>query len=290
MSSLTARRGALFICVAAAAWGTGGAAGKLLFEHGGLDAVGASFWRYLLGAGFLLLVTRTTRRSGTGAAPASGTLRHTLVVGAGMAIYQTAYFGAIAESGVAVATVVTMGATTLFAAAGSRVFLGERLGGAGLIALPAALSGLVMLTAEQTGSSTPLGIALALLSAAGYAAVTLYTKSAGHHNDPATTTAGAFAVGALCLAPFATLPHVSLETVALLLYLGAIPTALAYALFFRALTTVRASTAAILSLGEAVGAAALGTLLLGEPLTLLSAMGGAVLLASVVVLTVQGQR
>ncbi|WP_084960187.1 DMT family transporter [Thermoactinospora rubra] len=285
-TSLSARRGALYVCLSAAAWGTGGAAGKLLFASGGLDAVGVSLWRYLLGALFLL---------GTGGLVTSlraARKRHIAFVGAGMALYQTAYFAAIAEAGVAVATVVTMGGTTIVVAAAGRVLLGERIGRVGLAALVAALAGLALL-ATGTGNGgagsggTALGVALSLCSAAGYGAVTLYGRR--HRADPTATTVGGFAVGAACLIPFALtgrlLPELTAESVLLLLYLGAVPTALAYALFFRALTAVSATTASVLSLGEAVGAAALGVLVLGEPLTLQAAIGGGVLLCAVVVLT-----
>jgi DME family drug/metabolite transporter len=300
---VSARRGAFYASVAATAWGTGGVAGSLLFQSGGLGPVGVSLWRYLLGAAFLLAAARLT------AGPAL-TLRglfhrRTLLVGAGMAVYQTAYFGAIAQSGVAVATVVTMGATPVLAALGGRFLLGERLGRGALAALATALAGLLALTGEAalggtgTGTAAPggsgagvAGILLALLSAAGYAGVTLHSRR--HHDDPRGTAVGGFAVAALCLAPFAlaggVLPQVSGSSVALLLYLGAVPTALAYALFFRALTALDAITVSVISLGEAAGAAVLGVVLLGERLTPLGWCGCALLLAAVVVLAVRPEN
>ncbi|WP_336206129.1 DMT family transporter [Nonomuraea sp. LPB2021202275-12-8] len=274
MTDLSTRRATLYVATAAAAWGTGGAAGSLLFASGGLDPLDVSFWRYLLGAAFLLPLSkpRIWRVN-----------RRVALVGIGMAVYQTAYFAAIAESGVAVATVVTMGATPLFTALGSRFLLGERLGGAGLLALVTALTGLLLLTGEAavgTAGSAPAGVGLALLSAAGYAAVTLFSRR--HHDDPEGTAVGGFVVGAICLAPFALaggmLPEASWESVGLLLYLGAVPTALAYALFFRALTALSATTVSIVSLGEAAGAAVLGVVLFGERLTPVAWFGCVLLL------------
>ncbi|GAA3676214.1 EamA family transporter [Nonomuraea antimicrobica] len=288
MTHVSARRGTFYVSVAATAWGTGGAAGSLLFETGGLGPVGVSLWRYLLGAAFLLVLARRARVGGLLNGPLNGRL---LVVGAGMAVYQTAYFAAIAHSGVAVATVVTMGATPVFTALGSRFLLRERLGRVGLVALAAALAGLVLLTGEaavQARASSALGVAFALTSAAGYAGVTLLSR---RHNgdDPVTVAVGGFVVGAVCLAPFAltegVVPVLTWETVALLVYLGAVPTALAYGLFFRALTALRATTVSIISLGEAVGAALLGVVVFGERLTPAAWCGCALLLAAVVVLT-----
>ncbi|MEV0597156.1 DMT family transporter [Nonomuraea cavernae] len=283
MTPVSARRGALYVSVAATAWGTGGAAGSLLFQSGGLGPVGVSLWRYLLGAAFLLALTRLTGGRFDRLSP------RVVVVGAGMAVYQTAYFASIAESGVAVATVVTMGATPVFTALGGRILLRERLGRVGLTALAAALAGLALLTGESAveGGGGLAGIAFALLSAAGYAGVTVFSRR--HQDDPQGTAVGGFLVGAICLAPFAladgVLPELSLPSVALLLYLGAVPTALAYGLFFRALTALDATTVSIISLVEAVGAAVLGVVLFGERLTPLAWGGCALLLAAVVVLT-----
>ncbi|MFC4008028.1 DMT family transporter [Nonomuraea purpurea] len=279
MTHVSARRGTLYVCVAATAWGTGGAAGSLLFETGGLGPVGVSLWRYLLGAAFLLALRPSPVRLN----------RRVLVVGAGMAVYQTAYFAAIAHSGVAVATVVTMGATPVFTALGSRFLLREPLGRVARAALAAALIGLVLLTGEtalQSRTYSIAGIAAALASAAGYAGVTLFSRV--HKDDSQGTAVGGLLVGAACLVPFAlvegVVPEVSAVSVALLLYLGAVPTALAYGLFFRALTALRATTVSIISLGEAVGAAMLGVVLFGEQLTPLAWSGCVLLLAAVAVL------
>ncbi|MEW9551378.1 DMT family transporter [Nonomuraea sp. NPDC050783] len=295
MTHVSARRGAVYVSVAATAWGTGGAAGSLLFDLGGLGPVGVSLWRYLLGAAFLLALAPRPARFG----------RRVVPIGAGMALYQTAYFAAIDRAGVAVATVVTMGATPVLAALGSRFLLRERLGALALGSLAAALAGLVLLTAETAlngtvsnsaalngtgpgaGGSAAAGIGFALASAAGYAGVTLLSRHR-RDDDPAGTAAGGFVVAAACLAPFAltghVVPEVSPASVALLLYLGAVPTALAYGLFFRALTVLRATTVSIISLGEAVGAALLGVLLFGERLAPLAWCGCALLLAAVAVL------
>lgn len=281
MTDLSPRRATVYVAIAAAAWGTGGAAGALLFASGGLDALDVSFWRYLLGAAFLLPFTpvRLWRPNGRVA-----------LVGLGMAVYQTAYFAAIAESGVAVATVVTMGATPLFTALGSRLFLGERLGRTGLYALVTALAGLLLLTggtalAADPGGGAAAGVGLGSLSAAGYAAVTLFSRR--YRDEPEGMAVGGFVVGAICLAPLAlaggVLPRVSWESVALLVYLGVVPTALAYGLFFRALTALRATTVSIVSLGEAAGAAVLGVLLFGERLTPAAWTGCALLLLAMVI-------
>ncbi|NUR82595.1 MAG: EamA family transporter, partial [Nonomuraea sp.] len=158
------------------------------------------------------------------------------------------------------------------------------------LSLVAALAGLGLLTGGPAGG-TLAGIGFALLSAFGYAGVTLLSRGS---DDPGGTAVGGFLVGALCLLPLALvdgfLPHVSLASVGLLVYLGAVPTALAYGLFFRALTALSAITVSIISLVEAAGAAVLGVLVFGERLSVLGWAGCGCLLAAVVVLTVRAER
>ncbi|SEM68664.1 DMT family transporter [Nonomuraea pusilla] len=346
MTHVSARRGAAYASAAALAWGTGGAAGSLLFQTGGLGPVGVSFWRYLLGAAFLLGVAACAAQRSPGgpfarpvALVAGAGRPRVLVAGVGMAVYQTAYFAGIAHAGVAVATVVTMGATPLFTALGGRLLLGERVGGTGLVSLAAALAGLALLSGVPGSGAAgpgPAGIGFSLLSAAGYAAVTLHSRR--HRDDPQGMAVGGFLVGAACLAPFALadgvlpgtgpsspapgsgmaslvpgsgtswfvpgsgtswfvpgsgtswfVPGSGTVSVALLVYLGAVPTALAYALFFRALTALRATTVAVISLGEAVGAALLGVALFGERLTAAAWCGCALLLAAVAVPAIKAE-
>ncbi|MGI5273982.1 DMT family transporter [Nonomuraea sp. CA-218870] len=294
MTQLSIRRATGYVVTAAAAWGTGGAAGSLLFAAGGLDALDVTFWRFLLGAAFLLPLLGPLL--GAARSLLDRDLRgHVLVVGAGMAVYQAAYFAAIAGSGVAVATVITMGATPVFTALGGRLFLRERLGVPGLAALLAALTGLALLVAGSPGENpAPLdpdpvlagtagpeaaavpgdplaGAGYAMLSAFGYAGVTLLSRrrgTAAEPGSPLVTAAVGFLVGAACVLPFAlaggVLPRLGWESAALLVFLGAVPTALAYGLFFRALGTLSATTVAIVSLGEAAFAALVGVVLLGE--------------------------
>ncbi|WP_433364909.1 EamA family transporter [Streptosporangium sp. CA-115845] len=309
MTHVSVRRGLLYVSIAATAWGTGGAAGALLYQAGGLGPVAVSFWRFAAGAAMLLLAGRllglgetrpagddpalggtplTIRRPRLGAA-----LGRILVTGVAMAVYQTAYFAAIAGSGLAVATVVTIGATPVLVAAGGRLLLGERLGAAGLGAVTIALTGLAMLTLDD-GSATfsAAGIGWALLSAAGYAGVTLLNRASS--GEPYRTAMGGFVVGGLCLLPVALaqglLPSGDpLASWAIIAFLGTVPTALAYGLFFTGLAAVRATTASVISLVEPVGAALLGILLLGERLTLPAACGGVLLLGAVALLAA-GER
>jgi DME family drug/metabolite transporter len=214
----------------------------------------------------------------------------TAVTGFGLAVFQTAYFAAVSATGLAVATVVTLGVGPVLIALGARLTLGERLGRGGVLAVTGALAGLGVLFAGGGDSSVDArGVLLALVTAAGYSAMTLLTRRWGRGGgaDATADAVGAFAVTAPCLLPFAVaeglLPH-SAEPVGVLVlpaYIAAVPTALAYALYFAGAAVVRSATVFVITLLEPVSAAVPAVVLLGEPLTVTTLDGTLPLPASV---------
>jgi DME family drug/metabolite transporter len=292
-SRLPVGRGLLYLIVAGAAWGTAGAAASLVYRTSDLGAVALSFWRCAAGLVLLLAARRLRPRAGT-ATPAPEPLRRralrTGVTGVGLAVFQTAYFAAVDATGLAVATVVTLGAGPVLIALGARLTLGERLGRAGALAVAGALAGLGVLFLGGEGTAVrPTGVLLALLSAAGYSAMTLLTRRWGRDGgvDASAITVGAFAVTALCLLPFALaeglVPHSAepARVLALLAYIAAVPTALAYALYFAGAAVVRSATVSVIMLLEPVSAAVLAVAVLGEHLTAATLVGTLLMLGSV---------
>ncbi|MEU0597066.1 EamA family transporter [Streptomyces sp. NPDC006393] len=290
-SGLPIGRGLLCLIVAGAAWGTAGAAASLVHRASDMGPAALSFWRCAAGA-LLLLAVRLLRPRVRAAVPVPlgrGLLRAG-ATGAGLAVFQTAYFYAVAATGLAVATVVTLGAGPVLIALGARLTLGERLGRAGLIAVAGALAGLGVLVLGGGGAGAhPWGVLLALLSAAGYSVMTLLTRRWGRAGqaDGSATTVGAFAVAGLCLLPFALVeglvPHTAepLRLLWLLAYIGTVPTALAYTLYFAGAAVVRSATVSVIMLLEPVCAAVLAVTLLGERLTAATLVGTALMLGSV---------
>jgi DME family drug/metabolite transporter len=290
-TTLPVGRGVFYILVAAVAWGTGGASAAVLYDHSGIGPIAISFWRFaggvvVLGIGHLMLRLRTAWRR---------RWRQVLITGVGLAVYQTAYFAAVGYAGLAVATVVTLGSGPILIAVGSRITLGEELGRGGVVAVVLALLGLVLLVAgggAATGDAPALGLACALLSAGGYAVVTLLTRRTGRDGGSAASMLTAsFAVGMVCLFPLALLEGLlptsgdRAEALGQLAYLAAGPTALAYALFFAGLAVVRATTASIVALIEPVTAAVIAVLWLNERLTAAAVAGSALLVGAVLALT-----
>ncbi len=208
-----------------------------------------------------------------------------IIGGVGLAVSQAAYFGSADTAGVALATLVTMGTCPVLIALGARYLLGERLTYGRMAAIGLALVGLVLLTfgPHAGGSDATLGILLALLSAATYSAVILQGRARQGQGEMLP----AYVVGMVCLAPIAVvegaLPHGgnTFGAVAWLVYLGLVPTVLAYQWFFAGLATVPAATASVIALLESVTAAVIAVGLLGEHLSVASIAGMAVLLIAV---------
>ncbi|MCX5269836.1 DMT family transporter [Streptomyces sp. NBC_00199] len=313
--SLPVARALVYLIVAGVAWGTAGAAASLVYRSSDLGAVALSFWRCAAGLA-LLSVARPLLRRRARSAPAAKALVsdpasaaapalrgnapmpepvrrkawRAAVTGVGLAVFQTAYFAAVSATGLAVATVVTLGAGPVLIALGARLTLGERLGRGGAVAVTGALAGLGVLFAGGGGSSVdPRGVGFALVSAAGYSAMTLLARRWGRGGgaDASAGAVGAFAVTAVCLLPFAVaeglLPHTAdpVGVLLLLAYIAAVPTALAYALYFAGAAVVRSATVSVIMLLEPVSAAALAVVLLGEPLTAATLAGTLLMLASV---------
>ena len=285
-------RGVLSIAAAAIAWGTGGAVAVILQRHNHLGPVTVSFWRFVV-AVTALVVARAVRRgratperaTRSGSAPRRVQWSTAIIGGVGLAVSQAAYFGSADTAGVALATLVTMGTCPVLIALGARYLLGERLTYGRMAAIGLALVGLVLLTfgPHDGGSDATLGILLALLSAATYSAVILQGRSRQGQGEMLP----AYVVGMVCLAPIAVvegaLPHGGNTFVAVgwLVYLGLVPTVLAYRSFFAGLATVPAATASVIALLESVTAAAIAVGLLGEHLSVASLAGMAVLLIAV---------
>jgi DME family drug/metabolite transporter len=104
----------------------------------------------------------------------------------------------------------------------------------------------------------------------------------------------AFGLGGLGLVPVLAIgdpgPLFSAGGVALALFLGIIPTALAYVLFARGLRRLSAAETSTLTLAEPLTAGLLGAVVLGERLTPLSAVGAGLVLAGLLVLAVRTPR
>ena len=297
LASPASRRGFLLVVLAALCWGTSGVSGRIVAERTDLGPLDIAWHRMAIGAVVLLIGTALTRRRRVGRTTplTRGTTIRLVLVGAGLAAYQLAYFAAVATAGVSIATLVALGLAPLLIAVGAALLGHGRPDRATVVALVVALTGLVLLVGitagADTGTTVVLGALMAVGSALGYAVVTL--SGAGVPAGIPVTLVG-FAGGALLLTPVALIVGLrfTTEPVALgvLLYLGLVPSALAYAMFFTGIKTVPGAVASIVTLLEPLTATALATAFLGERLSPGALAGGLLVLAAVAGLYVRRIR
>jgi DME family drug/metabolite transporter len=276
---------------AAVLWGTIGPSVEQLGRHGALTFVDISFWRAIIAsvalAAFALLVVRGTRR------PRGRDLTAGLLCGASTAASQLCYFAALAELGIAPATLIALGLGPLLVAIAEATFLGRRPSRRLLAVIAASLSGMALLvlgagtTAPEDGD-VALGVVLASGSAATYAAVVLASGRASHALGPVGLNLLVFVGVALSLAPVVAVAGLGTpsdgEEIALTLYLGLFASALAYGLYFLAARTLRSTVISVFALLEPLTAAILAWIVFGQALSAVGILGGALLLGGVVAL------
>jgi DME family drug/metabolite transporter len=285
--------GLLYLVTSGLLWGTGGLTGSLLAREAGLSAIAIAAFR--LTAGGLLIVvflTVTGRRWPAGRAA----WRRIIVTGLLAALYQSCYFTAVALTSVPLATLVTIGAAPVIVLAADRL-AGRPTGRLAAAASALAVTGLGLLVGMPSGfreTAVLAGTVMAVLAAAGFAAVTLTGARPVPGLDDLTLTGFGFTLGGLALVPLAQLSggmgfRPTPAAIGLLVVLGTGPTAVAYTLYFRGLRSAAASTAALLTLLEPLTGAILAALVLGEQLSV-TGMTGAAIIGVAVILAVRADR
>ena len=286
----TPNRGPWFIVLTALLWGTIGLSAQLIYNVADIGALALIFYRLLIAIPVLSLALAGTlgrhalafRRADLGAMA---------LMGAAFALFQLGYFSAIARTGVAVATLITICSAPVLVALLSALVLRERLSRRVLTSLVLAVIGTALLVDIQPATlalegQRTLGYLLALGAALSYALMVLSSRRLAAHYHPLQTTTFAFTLGALVLLPFSLSAGLNVQLSpsawALLLYLGLVPTALGYVLFFIGMRTTQATAASIITLLEPLTATLLAWLLLGEKLGIWGVLGGALLLTAIV--------
>ncbi|KAA2257917.1 EamA family transporter [Solihabitans fulvus] len=281
------RAGLVCLALSGLLWGTGGLTGSLLGRAAGLPPLAVATYRLAVGGALIIaFLVVTGRRWPRGRAAWT----RVAAVGGLAALYQASYFAAVSLTSVSLATLVTIGACPVAVVAAERLTGRRRVDRRTVGTVCLALAGLGLLVGLPTGGFSGwsvLGSAcLAVLSAAGFAALTLLGGTAVPGLDELTTTGLGFAAGGLLLTPLAVVAGglgfaPTATSIGLLVALGLVPTAVAYTLYFRGLRTVDASTAAVLALLEPLTGTLLAALLLGDRLGWPGLVGAALLAAAV---------
>lgn len=303
--SIHPRHDLIAVVLAGLLWGTGGLTGALLGRVADLHPMAVATYR-LAGGGLLMLAAlAATGRLRRPDRPASVRV---LLIGLLAAVYQAAYFGAVALTGVAVATLVAIGAAPALVLLAEAVLDRRRPGTASLAAAGLAMLGLALLvgrtgpvggpgtgggTGAVGGAAMAGGVALALVASAGFGALTLLGRRPVAGLDAPAAIGMGFVAGAALLAAVAG-PTVGLgftpgvRALGLLGYFGCVPTALAYGLYFAGLRGVPAGSAAVVAVLEPVTATVLGVLVLGDRLGTGEVVGAVLLCAAAVLAGLRG--
>lgn len=197
-------------------------------------------------------------------------------------------FEAYRYTSVAVATLCYYMAPILVVLVSPLLF-GESLGGRKLLCVSVALVGMVLVSgivdsgvgAGENGKGVLLGLGAAVL----YASVVLMNKKITGISSYEKTIVQ-LGTAAVVILPYTLLSETvdpqawSLRAILCLLFVGVVHTGVAYALYFGAVSDMKAQTAALFSYLDPVVAIVLSALLLGEPMTLAVGIGAVLVLGA----------
>ncbi len=279
------------VMLAAILWGTGGNVAKYLYSLGPTNPQSLSFLRMALAVPALLVACLIILRKNTFAFKPSA-LPLMLLAGALVAAYQVAFFAAIPQVGVSIATLIALCTAPVIVAVVTAVHARRAPSRMLLLALAAAIAGtllLVQINPAASGSNPLLGVLLALLSATLYACNALLGGRMGNQAHPLQTVLIGFAFGAVLLFVFALLSTTPVLVYPptgwlMLVYAGVFTTGVAYALFYTGVKTTSATAASIATLMEPLTATVLAVLIFGEALSPAALIGGALLVLAMVLL------
>jgi DME family drug/metabolite transporter len=218
---------------------------------------------------------------------------------AAMAAYQLCFFWAVTLTGVAVAALLAICSAPILIALLATLILGERLGVITRVSLALAVAGTALLVVGPRGLHAVagrfgVGALLALGAGLSYAVYAVGTKRLLGRMAPLPLAALTFSAAAILITPVllgaGPIRRPFAEAWPLLVYLGVVPTALAYVLFTAGLRRAPATAAGIVSLLEPLTATLLGVLVFGETLGAAGLAGGVLLLGGIGLLAATASR
>ena len=284
---LRARTGLLAVSGGALLWGTTGVAVRIVHDRSGLAAVSIGWYRVAIAA---IVVALVFRGAGLRAA-AQAVRRHPtrlLLTGAGFGAYQALYFVGVQFVGVSISTLVSLGIAPIALTAGAAVGRRRWPAASSLTVLVCAITGLALVALRPgSGAESPhpvLGVLASIASGLGYAGITALSRRMSDE-DPLVLTGVTSAVGAVVLLPFAIAAGLALPTDGIangwLVYIGVVPTVVAYWLFYQGLRSTASEVTGVLTLLEPLAAAVLAAIVLHESLTGEALAGGCLMLLAV---------
>jgi DME family drug/metabolite transporter len=287
--------GLILVTLSAMLWGTVTVGVKILYNLGETTPLTVGWLRLTVAAPalYLLGLLMTGEHPFQALVTSNGRRVLLLLAALSMAAYQVCLFAALTRTSVTTGVVLAICSAPIFAALLAWPLLAERPTVWVGVAMAGAITGAVILSHltdwDDLVQETYLpGNLLALGAGLSYAGYSLLARWLVGQTKPWHIISLTFLGGSLLLLPLVTAQGfvARFDGVgwAIVLYLGLIPTALAYILYIFGLRTTLASVATTVALIEPLTASILAFVILGERLTTLEAVGAIILLAAMVLL------
>ena len=275
-------------------WGTIGPGVQLAHDASGLAPLTISAYRAVVAVAVLVVASLVTGRLRSCWSLARHQWRRVIIVGVLTAAFQMLFFVAVVATGVSVATVVCLGfapVLLLFVSGAQRRRLPS--GGHSLTVLIAVV-GLLLVSLVGGGSDHPaspvLGTLAALGSGAAYGLSAEVAAPLTRRLDTLTVTTATMSVAAVIVVPGGLvtaylrgqpLTTADPATWLLVVYLGVVTMAIAYALLFTGLRTTPSGSAVVATLLEPVTAVLIAVAFLDEYLTVAGVVGSLLILTAI---------
>ena len=284
------------VIIAAVLWGTTGTAATFAPQVSPLGIASVT-----MGVGGLLLALVAARPIARHKTELFNNRLLVLAAAMNVAIYPLAFYSSMKLSGVAVGNVISIGLAPIAAALIEWTFDKQPLNRRWLISIAFGITGVVCLATAKPASSfentatswhNNVGILLGLVAAFTYAMYSWIARRLIDRGIASRAAMGSmFGLGALLLMPvlFVTGAPLlaSVNNFSVGLYMAVVPMFIAYLLFGRGLTVVRASLATTITLLEPVVAALLAVMVVGEKLSLTGWFGIGLISACLLIATLR---
>lgn len=279
-------KGGLLVVAAGMCWGMTGTIQALAPANATSLTIGSA---RVFGAGLILLIWTLSRRRKI-LSSGKWNLGGLFLAAFGLTAYQFAFFSAVRLTGVAIGTMVAIGAAPILAGIFGRLFFKECLSPRWFISTLLAITGCFLLVAagnSDFSSVSIIGTMLALGAALSYALEGAGLRLIGTR-DPVDTVSLISVLSALMAMPWLITGDISwifsLRGITCVFFLSVLTTILPFSIFAKGIGKITLGKAYTLSLSEPMTAWLLSTLLLGEKLSLIGSVGVFILFSGIITL------
>lgn len=290
-------RGLLLVSLAGIIWGTIGPSVHLVHEDSALSPLTISAYRAIVAVAVLFTISVLTGRLGTSWSVARHQWRRVVAVGVLTATFQMLFFLAVVAAGVSLTTVVALGCAPVLLLILNSARQRRFPSNAQIVTVSMAVVGLLLVSIAgggHGGATNPtLGILAALGSGAAYGLSAEAAAPLSQCLDTLTVTTVTMSVAGLVLVPVglslgylgnASLTTDNASSWLLIVYLGVVTMAVAYALLFTGLRSTPSGAAVVATLLEPVTAVFIAIVFLDEHLTMSGLLGALLIVAAIATL------